>query len=154
MCSPAIDISNANNLAINNSVFQRVNHIEILDCGELQSTAQFRFVFRNLNTDKFGATNQTTFAKYDHGQTIGFQSLPCRLVFSRNRVVVHTTNWIAAGSDITVSIDQLPDDFRYLEMMVEYDITGIPNYVIATDVEGSNQCKPARVQWEATITKV
>lgn len=154
MCSPAIDISNANNLAIDNKLFQRIGHIEILDCGESQSTTQFRIVFRNLDTDKFGTSNQTTFAKYDHGQTIGFQSLPCRLVFSRNRVVVHTTNWIAAGSEITVTIDKLPDDFRFLELMVEYDITGIPNYVIETNVEGSGQCKPARVQWEATITKV
>lgn len=154
ICSPAIDISTANNLKIDNSVIQRTGHIEILDCGESQFTRQFRFVFKNLDTDEFGDSNQTTFSKYDHDRTIGFQSLPCRMIFSRNRTIVHTTNWIDSGSEITVTLDMLPEDFRFLELQIEHDITGIPDYVVETNVGGTGQSMPARVQWEATITKV
>ncbi len=155
MCMTSKDISNASGLGIDNRVFQRIGHIELFDCGVIQNTKQFRFVFSNLNTDKFGTANQTSFAKYDHGQTLGFQAIPCKLVFYRNRVMIHATSWIAAGSGITVTLDQQPDDFQYIEMHVEYDVQALGSgYVMDTTYEGTNQSKPPRVQWEANISRV
>lgn len=155
MCMTSKKVANANNFAFDNRIIQRVDHIEIFDLGEHASARQFRFNFTNLNVDKFGTSNQTSFGKYDHGQTFGFRSIPCKLIFSRKRVVIHETNWIAAGGNISVIIDQLPDDFQYLEMAVAYDVNPLGgSYVRATDYNGTNQTKPVRVQWEGTVSRI
>lgn len=155
MCKSALPIWDANNLPVNNSVVQRISHIELFDCGESQASRQFRFVFENYAVDVFGTGNATTFPKYDHTQTCGFQAIPCRLIFSRNRQVIHTTNWIQAGEEITVTLDQHADDFQYIEMFVDYDTTVLgESYMSLNDYNGLNESKPPRVQWELEISRV